>query len=104
MNKFNVLVGMLLSVDVKEGYYISYYKDDAGKERGNIDLKVTKGEDYTYFSLSVSNGKVYISDVEDTEFNKSQAKELLGLIKEKYEDKQAWIKKTQWEKLGIYNG
>lgn len=104
MSKFNVLVGLILAVDVKEGYYISYHKDSEGKEWGNIDLKVAKGEDYTYFSLSVSNGKVYVSDVEDTEFNKSQAKELLGLIKEKYEDKQVWIKKTQWEKLGIYNG
>ena len=103
MSKFNVLVGMLLAVDVKDYVYMGYYKD-GGKENGYIDLKIPKGDDYTHFSLGIKDGKVYVSDVEDTEFNKSQAKELLGLIKEKYEDKQAWIKKTQWEKLGIYNG
>ncbi len=102
MNKYEVLVGLLVGFDLNE--WIGY-----GEEYVSCDLKkLVAVDEYRWISFRVEkNGNKYESYIEgvlDTDITSAQGKELYNLLKEKWDMKQELKKKDAWLTLGVYNG
>lgn len=104
MKKYDLLITLIIGSDV--GRYINYYENEDDKMMGaTISLNsLVEGYDSFYFRISFEGNKykAFVDDVEDDDFEQAELKELMNLLKEKYEAKQETIKINAWKKLGLY--
>lgn len=102
MNKYEVLIGLLVGFDLND--WINFNEEE---NRIYCDLKkMVAIDDYRWVSFMVKkNGskyECYIEGVIDTDITSAQGKELYNLLKEKYDMKQEFKKKEAWSTLGVY--
>lgn len=101
MKKYDLLITLIIGANMNN--WMSYSEYD-----GNATASITLDslvEDYSSFHLVISkSGKKYmafVDDVEDSDFEQAELKELMELIKEKFEAKQELTKINAWKKLGL---
>ena len=101
MKKYDLLITLIIGANVNNLMNYSEYD-------GNATASITLDsfiKDYSGFHLVISkSGKKYmafVDGVEDSDFEQAELKELMGLIKEKFEAKQELTKINAWKKLGL---
>lgn len=95
MEKFKLIASALLSLNVVEDYI------DEWDDRYSFYIKASVDDGSGDINIQLNTEEILVGGVVDTDFTKSQIKELRELAKEKFDEKQANRLKTDWLRLGV---